>query len=218
MQTGWTSGLVAGASEQPTGNSNNRKRAISSSDDEGGVRIEPGPSNMTLDKFVTRRVTCKASNKKLKKPVAPYPPPQPLGKQKSWVCQYFISDPMKTSVVRCRLCSTDVKRAQNTSNMISHMEKNHTVIWKGKTTEQRLESSSAGESYDERASKIPFKSQTPKITDVFSNMISLAPGGRSHDGLTNSILFMIAKDKCPMSIVEKEGFQFMCSQFRPLYS
>ncbi|XP_044014118.1 E3 SUMO-protein ligase ZBED1-like [Aphidius gifuensis] len=143
-------------------------------------------------------------------------------RQSSNVWSYFESDSSDLCVAHCKLCQTRVKRAQGTSNLRSHMMKHHPAIWNRQTQQYKasnyLNSPSTSESCDEPLPKKQLTSKTPKITEVFSKITSLAPGGHTHDELTNAILFMIAKDKLPMSMVENEGFRYLCSKFKPLYN
>ncbi|CAL1672038.1 unnamed protein product [Lasius platythorax] len=49
-------------------------------------------------------------------------------------------------------------------------------------------------------------------------MIVFSEGGSKAGGITNAILFMIAKDNMPFNIVKREGFKYFMKTIVPLYS
>ncbi|XP_071574686.1 E3 SUMO-protein ligase ZBED1-like [Temnothorax nylanderi] len=65
----------------------------------------------------------------------------------------------------------------------------------------------------------PAKSiKSQKIDKVFWRISSFQDGGLSAAKITNAILFMIAADNCPLSIVENRGFRALMKTTSPLYN
>ncbi|VEN52293.1 unnamed protein product [Callosobruchus maculatus] len=62
-----------------------------------------------------------------------------------------------------------------------------------------------------------FPSRQPLISESISKLESFAEGGAKATRITNSLLFMIAKDNLPLDTTEKEGFKHLMQIVAPLY-
>ncbi|XP_071652992.1 E3 SUMO-protein ligase ZBED1-like isoform X2 [Temnothorax longispinosus] len=58
----------------------------------------------------------------------------------------------------------------------------------------------------------------PRIDNKFKQIKSFGEGGTRAGGITNAILFMIAKDNMPFQTVDNEGFRNLMKTIVPLYS
>ncbi|KAJ8928549.1 hypothetical protein NQ314_018887 [Rhamnusium bicolor] len=56
-----------------------------------------------------------------------------------------------------------------------------------------------------------------RIDQSFSDISSFSEGGNKANKVTNAIIFMIAKDNCPLNITEKVGFQYLMRTVAPSY-
>lgn len=65
--------------------------------------------------------------------------------------------------------------------------------------------------------KARVKSGTNTIDKAFNNIKSLGMNGAQSREITETLDFMIAKDKLPLSFVENEGFTTFVKKLKPLY-
>ncbi|KAK3933102.1 Zinc finger and BTB domain-containing protein 41 [Frankliniella fusca] len=87
--------------------------------------------------------------------------------------------------------------------------------------EQNAEQAGASASNDGQA-QAPGASQRKSfegpLDKCISNSLSFSRGGHRDKQVTDSLLFMMAKDDLPLSTPEKEGFRVFCKALQPQYS
>ncbi|XP_015123501.1 zinc finger BED domain-containing protein 4 isoform X2 [Diachasma alloeum] len=62
------------------------------------------------------------------------------------------------------------------------------------------------------------KNRLPRIDEAFEKINSFAKGGAKADQITNALIYMITKDKEPLNIVNKKGFQNLMKVIAPHYT
>ncbi|XP_066584493.1 E3 SUMO-protein ligase ZBED1-like isoform X2 [Prorops nasuta] len=148
---------------------------------------------------------------------------------------------------KCKLCLQEVKGCNNTTNMKFHLSRRHPDVLEKlaqgqveKVTPYNLNKRSYDFAFNEEdneddnfnlpaststyhvndaSSKASEAITTEQITivDSFARQNSFKDGGSQSNKITNTLLFMLAKDMLPYRTVEKEGFLLYTNTLAPLY-
>lgn len=112
----------------------------------------------------------------------------------------------------CKICFRVIPaKASNTSNLYAHLKSQHPHIYlevKSKSNQAPTTSTSSGE---------PSKEHTTMMREIFQRKDKFDPKPREHRDLTKAVTYYIAKDRMPLNIVSKPGFQHLLSKFNPKY-
>ncbi|KAL4126071.1 hypothetical protein QTP88_010302 [Uroleucon formosanum] len=121
----------------------------------------------------------------------------------------------------CQLCQKTLKTSGNTSNLNGHLTSKHSSVMVSKakstaTPRQEFETSDVDDqpvtlsilstASTSTSNMEPAFKRQKTISESFSQIVSYQHGGFKSEKLVNAILYMIAKDNQPLSIVENKGF------------
>ncbi|XP_039310411.1 zinc finger BED domain-containing protein 4-like [Solenopsis invicta] len=130
-----------------------------------------------------------------------------MSKHSSAVWQYFEREINNTA--RCTICNKVYKHCGNTSNLLQHLNGRHALFCsQAVRLKQKQKARVTSESSDDRDD---LDGPPPK-------QVKFKPQKEASDKITNAILYMIAADKMPLSIVQNDGFQWVIKTLAPLYT
>lgn len=154
---------------------------------------------------------------------------------------YFNKKDGKTAT--CKQCLRDVKYSGNTTNLSSHLKKNHPKIYSdisGLTKQSKINTPLKVEIFDQpgtstAAVNLPATStasvftDTPEnrsqeklslispIAEAFSKSRLYAEGGLRYSKIVDCLLYLICKDKRPFYMLEGEGFRRLMKELAPSF-
>ena len=116
--------------------------------------------------------------------------------------------PLDESTAVCRICKRSVAaKGGNTSNLFSHLKKQHPREFADAKAGTSVQSSRGSGSHDLQ----------PTICDTIADGQRYARGSKRWQQLTDSITHCLAKDMLPIYTVEKPGFRKMLTHFDARY-
>ncbi|XP_066585169.1 E3 SUMO-protein ligase ZBED1-like [Prorops nasuta] len=146
--------------------------------------------------------------------------------QKSVTWKYFVK---VAGGAKCNMCHSTITTSGNTTNMLKHLQRKHPNLENVEPASKKLRTETCVEvdpAEDDPIMPTKQKSvslqnkhlkQQPTILQSLSSMKSYEVGGQKSNEITNAIMFMIAKDNCPLNIVEREGFKKLMKVIAPMY-
>ncbi|XP_066590528.1 E3 SUMO-protein ligase ZBED1-like [Prorops nasuta] len=153
-----------------------------------------------------------------------WPPTLPPQKSVTW--KYFVK---VAGGAKCNMCHSTITTSGNTTNMLKHLQRKHHNLENVEPASKKLRTETCVEvdpAEDDPIMPTKQKSvslqnkhlkQQPTILQSLSSMKSYEVGGQKSNEITNAIMFMIAKDNCPLNIVEREGFKKLMKVIAPMY-
>lgn len=141
--------------------------------------------------------------------------------KKSMVWKFFTEK--NPTHAMCLLCNKSVAHSGATTNLQAHLAVSHEKLAFAKkrrntTSESSGESTAGEESPSKMKKKLISRNKLPRIDEAFERQHSFAPGGPQSDKITNALIYLICKDKEPLSLAEKEGFQYFVKTVAPHYT
>ena len=120
------------------------------------------------------------------------------------------ADKSKRTNVCCKLCMKKIKYCGNTSNLRSHLEREHKKEFQALLNVEVEKAKEKGES--------SASNQQPRISNVLKDLIPIARNSTRWYQLTKSVCYFIGKDMQPYDTIEDPGFVKMLQTFEPRYS
>ncbi|XP_043285750.1 E3 SUMO-protein ligase ZBED1-like [Venturia canescens] len=111
---------------------------------------------------------------------------------------------------RCNICIKSIKHSGNTTNLMQHMRHSHSMHLPLEKRHARQTATASGRAA--KRGKFIIDSDSENVDDPSPS------GGSSAARITNKIVYMIAADHWPLSIVESRGFRALMKEVVPLYS
>lgn len=144
---------------------------------------------------------------------------------------FFIKKDQK--IATCKHCLREVKYSGNTSNLASHLKKNHPSVYETFASpnvkkpisivipDDRPSTSSTAAS-SSTLNIVKSSSQTElnlisPIADAFNRVREYSEGGLRHSKVINCLLYFICKDKRPFYILEGQGFKKLMKELAPSF-
>lgn len=119
----------------------------------------------------------------------------------------------------CTVCNQDIKHCGNTQNLWQHLKRHHTAVHgdlKGKV--DRIDKQNAGAASRSSNSTDAENSNSSKRQLSLTNFVTKKMSDLEKKKLDEALLYFIAKDMQPLSVVEDEGFVNYSQALNPSYS
>ena len=124
--------------------------------------------------------------------------------------KFVETDKKKRTDVSCKLCKKAIKYCGNTSNLRSHLERDHKKEFQELLV---VEAEKVKEKSDGGASS----SKQPKIAEALKDVMPIARNSNRWIQLTKSVCYFIGKDIQPYDTINDPGFVKMLHTFEPRY-